>query len=83
MTYLSAFLRPPQVMSSHPFLRPASELTTRFCFVCFDGSVALQALRMQLDYSSPLSEEFVREHCQAVVRGVEKLKQWVVMNTAA
>ncbi|XP_050729782.1 aspartate aminotransferase-like [Eriocheir sinensis] len=71
------------VMSSHPFLRPASELTTRFCFVCFDGSVALQALRTQPDSSSPLSEEFVREHCQALVRGVEKLKQWVVMNTVA
>lgn len=68
------------LMSSKTFLRPSSELTTRFCFVAFDGAEALQALRALPDASGPLRDEFVREHCQTIVKGVERLKQWVVKN---
>ncbi|MPC95663.1 hypothetical protein E2C01_090883 [Portunus trituberculatus] len=68
-------------MSSQPFLRPSSELTTRFCFVCFDGAAALRTLRTLPSSSSPLGDDFVREHCPTVVKGVESLKQWVVKHS--
>lgn len=69
------------LMSSQPFLRPSSELTTRFCFVCFDGAAALQTLRTLPSSSAPLGDHFVREHCPTVVKGVENLKQWVVKHS--
>lgn len=41
------------------FLRPVEELTTRLCYVPFDGKGALQASR-KLGLDKPLSETFVQ-----------------------
>ena len=78
---LTFLISPPQLMSSHPFLRPSSELTTRFCFVCFDGSEVLRALRTLPATSAPLQEEFIRDHCPTIVNGVERLRNWVVKHS--
>lgn len=34
------------VMASSHFLMPEDDLSTRFCFVCFDGAAALEALQL-------------------------------------
>ncbi|XP_071534804.1 aspartate aminotransferase-like [Panulirus ornatus] len=65
------------LMSAHDFLRPLEELTTRFCFVCFDGAEALRALK---DHPSQenLSDDFLRQHCLPIVKGIQSLRQWVL-----
>ncbi|XP_069998079.1 aspartate aminotransferase [Penaeus vannamei] len=68
------------VMSAHAFLRPPEEFTTRFCFVCFDGSNALEAAQGK-PASETLGDDFVRQYCSPVVEGVERLKSWVVKHT--
>ncbi|XP_033732889.1 LOW QUALITY PROTEIN: aspartate aminotransferase-like [Pecten maximus] len=58
------------------FLRPVGELTTRLCFVPFDGRSALEAsLAIGLDVALP--ENFVKEYCTPVYDGIQILKQWV------
>ena len=54
------------------FLRPVKELTTRLCYVPFDGKSALQASRkIGLDTSLPKS--FVQDHCTPVYDGIQVL----------
>ncbi|KAK4307444.1 hypothetical protein Pmani_020793 [Petrolisthes manimaculis] len=65
------------LMSSHPFLRPVEDLSTRFCFVCFDGSKALRALE-DLPKDTPITDDFLHQHCLSLVKGVRQLKEWVV-----
>lgn len=58
------------------FLRPVDELTTRLCFVPFDGTRALEASRaLGLDVTLP--GNFVKEYCTPVYEGIQILKQWV------
>ncbi|XP_042212670.1 aspartate aminotransferase-like isoform X2 [Homarus americanus] len=66
------------LMSTHPFLRPAEELTTRFCFVCFDGCSALRALDDLPSPSHHLSDDFLHKHCLPIVQGIQNLKEWVL-----
>ncbi|XP_060063177.1 aspartate aminotransferase-like [Ylistrum balloti] len=58
------------------FLRPIEELTTRLCYVPFDGKPALVASQaIGLDVGLP--ENFVKEYCTPVYDGIQVLKQWV------
>ncbi|OWF35868.1 uncharacterized protein LOC110442412 [Mizuhopecten yessoensis] len=58
------------------FLRPVDELTTRLCFVPFDGKAALAESRtLGLDVELPTN--FVKEYCTPVYDGIQVLKQWV------
>ena len=41
-----------QLMPGHAFLRPETELTTRLCFVDFDGDAAVRALQNGEDATS-------------------------------
>ncbi|KAK3856091.1 hypothetical protein Pcinc_037549, partial [Petrolisthes cinctipes] len=65
------------LMSSHPFLRPAEDLSTRFCFVCFDGSKALRALE-DLPKDTPITDDFLLQNCLSLGPRVKQLKEWVV-----
>lgn len=64
------------LMPAASFLRPADELISRFCFVCFEGAKALEALE-SLPSNIVLDDDFVRQYCLPVVKGVENLKKWV------
>lgn len=68
------------VMSANAFLRPADELTTRFCFVCFDGSQGLKVLETTPTITS-LSDDFIHQYCRPIVEGVDSLKKWVLKHT--
>lgn len=65
-------------MSTKAFLRPPEELTTRFCFVCFEGEAALRALEKDLPEDYAITDDFLRQYCLPVVKGVESLKDWVL-----
>ncbi|XP_069183191.1 aspartate aminotransferase [Procambarus clarkii] len=65
------------LMASSAFLRPADELTCRLCFVCFDGSRALLALKDEPS-KHLLSDEFLHKNCLPIVQGVQDLKKWVL-----
>ena len=62
-------------MPSTPFLRPSSELTTRFCFVCFDGKKALDAIKASKN--TVFNDDFVKENCTPIIEGVERIKTWI------
>ncbi|XP_071157014.1 aspartate aminotransferase-like [Mytilus edulis] len=69
------------VMAGGPaFLRPVEELTTRLCYVPFDGKGALQASR-KLGLEKPLPEKFVQEYCTPVYDGIQALKTWVMKHS--
>ena len=51
-------------------LRPVTELTTRLCYVNFDGSEALQHSR-ELGLQQSLSTDFVKQYCTPVYEGIE------------
>ena len=60
-----------QLLAGGPaHLRPVEELTTRLCFVCFDGSEALKVSR-QLGSSSELPDDFVEKYCANVYHGIK------------
>ena len=52
------------------FLRPLDELTTRLCFVNFDGTKALEHSR-KIGLGTQLGENFVMEYCLPVYRGIK------------
>ncbi|XP_041372362.1 aspartate aminotransferase-like [Gigantopelta aegis] len=65
------------LMAGGPYyLRPPEELTTRLCFVNFDGTDALDFSR-KLGLSEPLPESFVKDFCLPVHDGILNLKSWV------
>lgn len=69
------------LMSGGPaFLRPEDELTTRLCFVPFDGGKALNASR-EIGLETLLPSSFVQEYCTPVYDGIQLLKAWVVKNS--
>ena len=57
------------------FLRPETELTTRLCYVDFDGDIALKE-SIRLGLSQPLPEDFVKEYCTQMYDGIKVLKNW-------
>ena len=67
-------------MGTESFLRPSSELSVRFCFICFDGSKTLKQLQIMKDSGLEIKEydeQFVRENCSSIVIGIERLKKFV------
>lgn len=52
------------------FLRPVEELTTRLCYVPFDGGNAL-AFSRSLGLDTDLPENFVRDYCTPVYEGIQ------------
>ncbi|CAH1772640.1 unnamed protein product [Owenia fusiformis] len=70
------------VMAAGPaFLRPEHELTTRLCFVDFDGKPALEAYRA-LGPDPTLDDSFIQQYCPNVYNGIQALKKWVVKYSA-
>ncbi|KAK6985606.1 aspartate aminotransferase [Biomphalaria glabrata] len=61
-------------------MRPIDELTTRLCFVNFDGSLSLSESR-QRGLTCKLDVNFVKEFCAPVYGGVMALKTWVLKLT--
>ncbi|CAL1528938.1 unnamed protein product [Lymnaea stagnalis] len=57
-------------------LRPKDELTTRLCFVNFDGSAALDQSR-KLGPNVQLQDPFVKDFCWPVFNGIKKIKIWI------
>ncbi len=54
-----SFYFPSQLMPSQAFLRPEGELTTRLCFVDFDGAAAMAALQAGEDASREESDRAI------------------------
>ena len=46
----------PQLMPGYAFLRPETELTTRLCFVDFDGDAGVVALQNGEDVTSKVGK---------------------------
>ncbi|KAL5010391.1 hypothetical protein ScPMuIL_012696 [Solemya velum] len=63
------------------FLRPVDELTTRLCFVNFDGTEALSTSR-KIGLDKPLPNDFLLEYCGPVCAGIESIKTWVTKQLA-
>uniref|UniRef100_A0A0L8GXF4 Aminotransferase class I/classII large domain-containing protein n=1 Tax=Octopus bimaculoides TaxID=37653 RepID=A0A0L8GXF4_OCTBM len=59
------------------FLRPESELTTRLCYVNFDGKKALQKSR-EIGLDKPLPEDFIKKHCSPLYDGIQAIVSWVL-----
>ncbi|KAL8563823.1 hypothetical protein ACOMHN_061947 [Nucella lapillus] len=57
-------------------LRPLDELTTRLCYVNFDGDESLKKSR-EVGLDTSLSPSFVEECCTPVYDGIMALKAWV------
>ena len=75
----------PQLMPAINFHMPDEDLSTRFCFVCFDGQKTLDAIKSLREATGgsaggyrdvALTEDFVKEHCGHLVEGVQALKKW-------
>jgi aspartate aminotransferase len=64
------------ILPGAAFAQPHKELTARLAYVNFDGAHALAASE-----SVPLHEElpagFIRQYCERVLVGVERLVDWV------
>lgn len=52
------------------FLRPVTELTTRLCYVPFNGKSALQASR-DIGLDKQLPSGFVKEWCTPIFDGIQ------------
>lgn len=52
------------------FLRPEHELTTRLCYVAFDGDAALKESR-RIGLGVPLPQSFVKDHCTQTYEGMK------------
>ena len=58
-------------MSGGPaFLRPVEELTTRLCYVNFDGDDALNKSR-EMGLAEPIGEEFLKAYCNPAYDGIQ------------
>ncbi len=58
------------------FGRPASELTVRLSLVDFDGAKAMAALEL-VPRDAPVTEDFLRNHCDHTLRAVDIMADWV------
>jgi aspartate aminotransferase len=57
------------------FGRPAHELTVRVSLVDFDGAKAMAGLEVMAK-DAPVTEEFLRGHCDHTLRAVELMSDW-------
>ena len=64
------------VLPGSDFARNRDELTARMAYVDFDGELALQASSNALPENS-LNDSFVREYCPKIVKGIERLGNWL------
>lgn len=64
------------ILPGEAFAQPASALTARIAYVDFDGARALAASE-GIPLHEPLPDDFADHWCERVVRGVERLAEWV------
>jgi len=64
------------LMPSSSFLLSPTDLTTRFCYVNFEGAACLQELARKGQDFCP-GDDFVRQFCPDLVDGVASLVAWV------
>jgi len=64
------------LMPSSSFLLPPTDLTTRFCYVNFEGAPCLEELARKGEDFWP-GDDFVRQFCPDLVDGVASLVAWV------
>ena len=62
-------------MPSSSFLLSEDDLHVRFCYVIFDGANCMQQLKAK--NTTEVDQEFVKEHCPDIVKGCQKLCDWV------
>ena len=62
-------------MPGSAFLRPEEELTTRFCYVDFDGTKAMEVLMDKGELIN--NEKFVQDNAPKIVQGIQNLKAFV------
>lgn len=62
------------VLPGSVFGRPQEEMSCRLAFVDFDGEAALDALYAK---DAAVDEGFLREYCESVMTGIDKLCEWV------
>jgi hypothetical protein len=60
--------------------RPPGELTTRFAFVNFDGTVAMKNIPLEGFEDDEEESGFVQKYCTPVAGGVKATKEWVKKN---
>ena len=48
----------------------------RFCYVIFDGNTCMEELKKRNDFV--VDQEFVEKFCPDIVKGIDKLCQWVL-----
>jgi aspartate aminotransferase len=66
-----------QLMPCDPhFLRPADELSTRFCFINFDGKGGLKKSQ-EMGVDAEISDSFLHQNCAPLVDGVHALTEWM------
>uniref|UniRef100_A0A914VJ84 Aminotransferase class I/classII domain-containing protein n=1 Tax=Plectus sambesii TaxID=2011161 RepID=A0A914VJ84_9BILA len=58
------------------FLRPAGELSTRFCFINFDGADGLKKSQ-EMGANPDIDDAFIRRHCAPLIEGVQALTKWM------
>ena len=61
-------------MGGTAFLRPEEELTTRFCYVDFNGAKAMEAMESGEEVNS---DKFVQDYAPKIAKGVHNLKAFV------
>ena len=78
---ISAFF---QLMGGEAFLRPAEEFSTRFCFVDFDGTKALEVLEEIMAESGvadankvDLDVDFLRKVAPNMVEALARIRRFV------
>ena len=58
------------------FGRPTEELTCRLAFVDFDGELVLKKA-MQENSNKPINEDFLKMHCNKMVKATDLLVEWL------
>lgn len=64
------------LMPSSSFLLGEDDFTTRFCFVNFEGGPCLEELSKRDESYTP-DDNFVIKFCPELVKGVERIMDWV------
>jgi len=64
------------VLPGSDFARNGEELTARMAYVDFDGQHALEASTCNFQ-ANGLHESFVKEYCPKIVKGFDRLGNWL------
>lgn len=67
------------ILPGQAFNFPQDELTARLAYVNFDGAKAL-SISETIPLNENLPEDFAYNYCTSVIRGVEKVAEWVKNN---